>query len=527
MVCALTFVEPWRFGWLLLLPLLWWLALPPRPRRQQWTAHLPQWQAAQRALRRKPPRLSGLRFLLLALAATAAVAAHAAPRWRAGDGPDRLVVLLDGSASMAGQGAYDAAQARLRAAFATLPPHVDVTLLRCGGPRLRRHGASARALHELGTPAGSLDVDLVQLAAEVATQPHTVVWTLTDGQAQRALPSVGALATFPNAGDNGALREVAVVDHWPLPQLSVRAAAIAFTAGARRGELRVRGAVVAPAAATLELVPGVPASATFDVARTAAGGELVVELHLADDVLPADGVFRATLPPLPAPRIAVLEGAEAGPFAAAAARALAEEVGGSVVAAAPGTEVGLLLVDGGIAQVAPGRVRALCFGSRSDTDVEVVPWLAPRDLEWDRAGALTAGLDLSELRVDRAFRGLLPAGEAFLWAGDGAGGRVPLAVVCAGADVASIHFAFRLQDSNLPLLAAFPQLLRRAFVRCHGRSAAIAVTTPPPAPTEQDLRTAATGPDRPLPPFRERDRDLAGACLFGALVLLALRTLVR
>jgi hypothetical protein len=532
MVCALTFAEPLHLWWLLLLPVLLWLALPPKPRRQVFTAHLAQWQAAHAALKRRPPRLAGLRFLLLALAAIAAVAAHAGPGWRTGEvGPHRLVVLLDASASMGARGAsgtsaFDAARALLHERLAVLPPPVEVTVLRCGGPRLRRHGASARALQDLGRPEGALDVDLAALAPAVAT-PDTAVWTLTDGQAQTALPAVGALSVLPATGPNAALLAVRVVDRWPLPQVSLAVDVVAFAQALQVGELRLAGAVAEAAAHRVDLVPGVTVTVDFELERLAAGGTLEVSLAVAGDVLPDDDVWRAELPPLPAPRIAVLTDAEAGPFAAVAAQALAAEVGGTVTAASAGDEVGLLLVDGGVAAIPPGRVRALCFGCRLDPAVEATPWLQPRVADWDRQAPLTAGLDLSELRLAAAFRNVLPPGEAFLWADDERGARTPLAVVVDGGDTASVHFAFRLQDGNLPLLAAFPQLLRRAFVRCHGTGAQLAVTTPVPAAGEQDLRRAATGTDRPLPTFPAPDRELAVPCLLAGLLALVLRAFVR
>lgn len=531
MVCALTLAAPQHLWWLLLLPVLLWLALPPKPRRRVLTAHLAQWQAAHAALRRRPPRLAGLRLLLLALALVAAVAAHAGPNWRAGDGPRRLVVLLDGSASMGAhtatdRSAFDAAQALLRERLAALPPHIDVTVVRCGGPRLRRHGASARALHDLGRPEGSLDVDLVALAA-AAEAPDTALWTLTDGQAQSALPAAGALTVLPANGPNGAVLAVQVVDRWPLPRLSLTAELAWFADAPIDGELQVSGAVAAVAPQRVNLTAGAPVVVSFELERTAAGGALELRLVAPGDVLPDDDTWRAALPPLPAPRIAVLTDAEAGPFAAVAAEALAAEVGGTVVAADRGTEVGLLLVDGGIAAIEPGHARALCFGSRLSAETEWVPWLQPRVADWDRQGALTAGLDLSELRLAAAFRSVLPPGEPFLWADDERGGRTPLAVVVDGGDTASVHFAFRLQDGNLPLLPAFPQLLRRAFVRCHGRAAELSVLSPPSAPGEQDLRGAAAGADRPLPPFPPADRELAASCLWLGLLALVLRAFVR
>lgn len=521
--------------WLLLaLPLLWWLSLPPRPRAVAWTPHLMQWRLALGALRRRPPRFARLRFLLLASAAVAAALAAAQPRWRGAPGPRRLVVVLDHSASMGAQdehGSQAAARARagLAAAFAALPAHVDVTLLAVGGDLRRRHGASARALHDLGAPAGALAADLPALAAAAAATPDTAVWTLTDGQGQSRLPEVGARTWLPASGPNAAVLAVRLDDQWPLPVLALEIDVVAFAPAPARVGVVVRGAAHGAPLPPSSLPPGEVRTLRWNGERLAAGGELVVAVELAGDVLPADDAAVLRLPPLPAPRIAVLADAEAGPFAEAAATALAGEVGGEVVAAAAGRDVGLLLVDGGRVDLEPGRVRALTFGSElgaAGASGAPTPWPTPQVVDWDRSARLGAGLDLSELRVQRAWRGLLPSGEPFLWADDG-GERVPLAVVAGDAQRASVHFAFRLQDANLPLLAAFPQLLRRAFVRCYGAGAAAAAVTAPPATGEQDLRAPARGPDRPLPPFGGADHDLLPWCLLAGLAALAVRAFVR
>lgn len=532
MVCAVTFTDPHRLWWLVVLPLLYWLALPPRPRQSAWTPHLAQWREAQRTLRRRPPRLSGLRFLLLAIAATAAVVAHAGPMSVAREGATRLVVVCDTSTSMAAQQAngataFASATAALREGLASVPPHTDVTLLRCGGALHRRHGASARALHDLGGPAGALAADLAALAEAIASEPRTAVWTVTDGQGQSRLPAVGALSCVPARGPNAAVLAVRATDGWPLPGLSLAVDVVAFAEAPCTVEVTVVGAVTATPAQRVDLVAGTTATLPFALERAPLGGPLEVRVTLPGDVLPADDRWVAVLPPLPAPRIAVLADAEAGPFAHVAAQALAAEVAGTVVDATAGAAVGLLLVDGGVAAIAPGKVRALCFGSRLDPTAAIEPWLEPRIADWDRTGPLTTGLDLSDLQVQTAFPATLPPGEAFLWAADAAGGRVPLAVVCGGDETASVHFAFRLQDSNLPLLPAFPQLLRRAFVRAHGTAARLEVTSPPAAQGEQDLRAGVTAVDRPLPQFAAQPRSMAGWCLLVGLLALAVRAFVR
>lgn len=541
----MTLLAAWQLGWLVpVVPVLWWWSLPPRPGRVQWTAHLAQVERALAALRRRPPRLLRLRFLLLLLAAVATALGAARPVWRGRDGATRLVVVLDGSASMAaraadGSSAFGAALEQVRARLDELPESVDVTVVRAGGALLRRHGAAARAMHELGAPDGSLDVDLPQVLASLASEPGTAGWTLTDGQGQAALPTDGALTVLPRHGPNAAVLAVRLVDGWPLPGFELEVDVVAFAAGEVTAELRIDGAVVAPTVQAVTLAPGERRTVGFSPLRAPAGGDLAIAVAMPGDLLPADDRATLRLAPLPAPRIAVLAEPDGlGPtFAAAAAKALAAEVAGVVVEAEAGTEVGLLLVDGGRLPFEPGTARALTFGSEllgvgGLAGAAAEPWQNPGSLGWDRRGPLGLGLDLSDLRIERASPWLLPPGEVFLWSdeappGEGtSSGPVPLAVVCGAGDRASVHFAFRLADSNLPLLAAFPQLLRRAFVRCHGLAEPPRWTAEPP-PGEQDLRRGATAADRPLPKFATEDRDLTGWCLWAGLLALALRSWLR
>jgi hypothetical protein len=528
-----AFAQPAWLALALVLPVLWWLSLPPRPRHVHWTPHLAQWQNAIAALRRRAPRASSLRFLLLALAAAAAAVAAAGPFVPAQPGPGRLVVLLDGSASMAAGrdgSAFARARESIAASMAVVPPHVDVTVVRIGGDVVRRHGASARALHDLGAPAGPLAVDLAAAARRAAAE-DTVVWTVTDGHGQQALPDVGALTVLPRTGPNAAVLAVRWQDAWPLPGLAAEVDVLACAGAGERPlavTLRAEGALEAPVDERVAVTNGVVATTTLALARAAAGGEVRIRVALDGDVLAADDTLRAWLPPLPVPRIAVLAEADAGPFARVAAEALAAEVGGAVVAdPTPGSGAGWLLVDGGVAAIQPGRARGLLFGCRPDAGAEPEPWLSPTVADWDRESALTRGLDLSELRIDRAWRRSLPPGQVFLWADevlpDAGGERTPLAVV-SGDETATVHFAFRLADSNLPLLPAFPQLLRRAFVRSHGVGAIIQARDTPPPPAEVDLREVAPPvPDRPLPPFGGRDEPLARWCVLAGLVFLLLR----
>ena len=534
----MTLAAP-QFLWaLLVLPLLWWLSQPPKPRRAVLTAHMQQWQLAMRALRRQPPRGSWLRFVLLALATLGATIAAAQPFVPRKPGATRLVVLLDGSASMAaetdGVSAYEQAKQKLASAFARLPEHVDVTVLRCGGELRRRHGRAARALQDLGEPGGALHADLSELARRTASE-QCAVWTLGDGQGVEQLPDVGALTRLDTRGGNAAIDAVRVADSWPLPTLRLEIDMVAYAAAGTgdriSAELQVLGATSKQHRYSCSLRSGVMSTRTIELQRTKQGGELVVQLLMKGDRLPADDRYVLKLPPLPAPRIAALSEAGASTFANVAAAALAEEVGGVVVAGTEDASVGMLLVDGGLVPLLGGdgklaRRRALTFGTRLKESIEPQVWRTPTPIDWSRSSPLTVGLDLSELRIDRAWRGILPEGEPFLWSQNG-DQRVPLGVLVDGGDTASVHLAFRLQDSNLPLLPAFPQLLRRAFVRSYGE-AATSLASPHATPaTERDLSDPAIAEDRPLPEFAQEERGLAAWFVLAGLLALALRSFVR
>lgn len=529
----MNFAEVERLWWLLLVPLLVWLAQPPRPRQVAWTPHFDAVERALAARRLRPPRRSNLRLLLLLLACGAAVCAYAGLGRAAVPGPQRLVVLLDASSSMAasagegrgGVSRWQLAVDELRRTLAAVPEHVDVTVLRCGGEVLRRHGAFARQVRDLGVPGGAAVADLALLASSVPGD--TVVHTITDGQGQEALPTVGALTVVGVPADNAAVLQVRLDDGWPLPELTAEVDLAVFAAQARQVELRVDGAAVEPLSQTVQLEPSLPSRLVLPLARRAAGGDLQVTVSLPGDGLGTDDRWSCVLPPLPAPTIAVLADAEGGPYATVAAAALAAEVSGRVVAAGEDDGSGLLLVDGGQIDLRPGARRALCFGTRLSGRPAAEVWLEPRVTDWDRRTPLTADLDLSGLRVLVALPETLPDGEPFLWAAGPASESAPLAVVVSDQDRCSLHFAFRLADSNLPLLPAFPQLLRRAFVRAYGSAASAAEVRAPLAVGEQDLRAVATAPDRPLPAFGEPRESWRGLCLWLAVALLAVRAWCR
>ena len=521
---ALT--HPDRLWWLLLLPLLWFLALPPRPRRVVLTAHLPQWLAAMLRQRRRPPRFRRWRFLLLVLATIAAVLAHAGLQARALPGKTRLVAVLDASASMAAAtadqpSAFSRAVQLLRRRLADVPEDVDVRVVRIGAQLTLATGAAARAFATPGEPAGAPCLPL-QDAVAAASAGDTATWVLTDGQ--HGLPAADAVTAHGARAGNFAIAAVQVQDHWPLPQLELSVTLASYADVEASGELLVQGPVQAMAPIAVSLQPDQRRSYALSLQRDGTAGELSLQLCLPGDALPADDWFRCPLPALPRPQLMVLAEAGTSPALQAAAEVLAHELGGAVVPAAADTAAGFVLVEGGQVPLPPGQLRAVTFGTRLSTEAGV-PWQVQAITDWDRGEPLLLGLDFSDLRVDTAWRGLLPEGQPLLWGSGSDGVPEPLLVLARGERAASLHFAFRLADSNLALLPAFPQLLRRALLAAYGSVALPPVALQPEG--ESELRGLPPPQDQPLPAFSRAGRSLAPWCLWFGLSCLCLRAWLR
>ncbi len=529
-----TLVEPLRLLWLLLLPVIWWLCRPVRPRTAVVTAHLRQWLAARDALRRRPVRARPLRTWLLLAATALAILAHAEPRLPDRPGPRRLAVILDASASLlAGEGeAWRRTEAALRGGLATLPPEVELRLLRLGGEPQILHGEAVRRLTGLRPPAGTPGLALPALAAAVAGEADTAVWCLTDGQ--HGWPTAGALTAVGTPQANQAIVAVTVDDRWPLPPLSVRVTVQNFAGSACEVALGVTGAATrgdAQAPESLRLPPFATVEVTLGLTRTAAGGPLRIALTDATggphrDGLRADDAWTAVLPPLPEPRISVLAEAEAGPAARIAAATLAAELGGTVVGP-DDQRAAFVLVEGGA--LPGGRLpgRGATFGTLLREGSPPEPATDPVVVDWDRQHPLLRGLDLSELRILRTWPGSLPAGRTLVQ-GQVDAAPAPLMVLAEAPGHATLHCAFRLQDSNLALLPAFPQLLRRSLLAAFGEAARWTEAEPGlPGAGEGDLTALGGAPDRPLPAFGGPGRSLAALALLLALLLLAVRAWLR
>ncbi|MHC4079172.1 MAG: hypothetical protein ACYST0_12115, partial [Planctomycetota bacterium] len=510
---------------------LYLLARPPRPRHTLLTAHLRQWLQARQRLQRRPLRFRRLRFLLLALAFVAAVLAHAGSRFGGRPGAEELVVLVDTSASLAarsvaGTSAWQELRRRLGEQLAAVPEHIPVRMGLCGAELALHRGARAELLAALpATPRGRLLVDMAVLAAqlEARDQDHKLaVWSLTDGLGSGSKVTRGAVTLVGGPADNVGIVAVVVTDAWPLPDVRVAVTVKNLGRQPAACELGVAGAVAAVPARPLQLLPGQEQLVELLLKRRE-GGELRVVLQGHRDALATDDRITIQIPAPPAPEIAFYPADN--PVLRAAAKALAAESGGRVVDSDKATRAGFLLVDGGKMPTLRPGVRAITFGTwlmaaaaADGTTVE-----APVILDWDRQDPITNGLDLSGLRIQRCLRhGFGLPGRSLL-----RGAQQDLIVVAETAETASVHAAFRLADSNFALLAAFPQFLRRCYVRAYGQKAQARVAADSLLDAaESDLASGERPAARPLPGFHMPATPLAVPLLLLALLLLVFRVYV-
>jgi hypothetical protein len=486
--------------------------------------------------------------VLLLAAGFALVLAASDPVAGAQQGPDRLVVVLDGSASMAARTTPDAASSQelalryLRRRLARLPDSVTVEVVEQTGARLRRlAGPAAVALARPLDPVGELAVSLDALA-QAAAAPDSVVWVLTDGQRPVAARDGVEVLRFGAPAENCAILAAEFTSAWPLAAVLADVRVANYGAVARNVTLQAHGAgLTGPQEVAALLQPGQSGSVRIELPRSAEGGEVVLAIDpAAGDGLSLDDRLVVQMPPMPPPRIAVRQEKGAPAFLTAMAQALAAELRGEVLEAEAGQRCSLLLMEGGMAELAPGALPLVAFGVRKPGAADPPKiWASPTALDWDRADPLMQGLDLSELEVSFALAEDLPSGRVLVWGEDDQGQSRPLAVAVTGERATSLHFAFRLQDSNLGLLPAFPQMVRRVLLLSRAVSGLPSLADALPGALESDLRNLGGKPEAEgqiRPGGAESDVDeasrswgvpghtLAPYLLLGALLLLAVRS---
>jgi hypothetical protein len=449
-------------------PQLLWLLAATLPlaaaflfRRRRTRVAVPDLAAWISAAAGRPPRgwreLRDAGTLALNLLAAAALALAAAGPRPAGPPPQDWALVFDVSASMGARDGRFRKSLEIADAFARSLSGRDRVRVFEAGEVARAAGGWRRGgegLPDVSAPEEAW-ADLAG-ALEMARGARTVVFS------DRAAPGAEFAPLVAERTDN----------------VAVESAAFARERGADRVrvEARVanRGALPAAPAVALEAQGGAPVRARRDqalAARTSEalgfdvdsseGGEFRVAASTAPpDALAADDIAYLVVPPRTFPR--VLVGATRdSPFLRSALAALGTDIDATS---------GLTDPRSAASDDADVRVFDRCApeGPWRGPSIHVAPpgpgspvlpgaeAAAPAITGWAADHPLLAGLDLSRLRVSRARPFASVPGQTPLV--DSAEG--PLAVAGESGGGRFVALAFALEDSNFPLLAAFPIFVR-------------------------------------------------------------------
>jgi hypothetical protein len=442
--------------------------------------------------------------LNLAILAAVTLAAAGPARVTAEEAPETWLIVLDGGAAMAaphpdGGTRFDRAREEAAAVIACAARTDRIALVRAGpSPTLLAPvGATRemllRALEDAAPGPGVADLDA---ATSLVGGADRIVVIGGEDPGSGAFVGTGDPAVNVGITDVDAARE----RDGPGTRITVRLAN-AGSEAARR-EIVVRGPEGRRASVMVDLAPGEKAERTVLLEPASEG--LATVLLEPSDVLPADD--RATVPVAPRRRLRILALAELPPFLAAALEAAGDAV-----------DAGSGRVDAIPSPLPPNTV-VLVAGREPPTGAESAwildaPGGEPRDAPavtgWSSAHPVLRGLDLGNLGLRRA-RPIAPSsGEVALVTAEGG------AIVTADEtdDRRVLRFRFRLEDGNLPVLAAFPLMVRNAL-------AWFARETP-------RLFPASLRRGEPLEPLRPLPAEVREVWLAGPAVATPSRAAVR
>ncbi|HWQ38900.1 MAG TPA: VWA domain-containing protein [Burkholderiales bacterium] len=404
--------------------------------------------------------------LLLALAAGLSMALALTRPELPGAGPQRLMLVVDNSPSMATKTRDGATRLRhaiegARALLERSGAGSEVTLMDTAG-QLRMSGlldrdSTAAALDRI--PVGSWGDVPASLPPPV---PGARVHFFTDGVAPIEVPEGTIVHSVFEPADNVALTAFEVR---ALPQDPTRVEALVqvlnASPGERRARLLIRGGDGFALTQDFVLRARETINATFDVSDFQ-GGVLGATIVSADDALPVDDLAYAVVPPHGAKRVLLVT--SGNPELADALRTLpgvrVNVVAPERYAAATGYDV---LVLDRFAPAEPPPVGALLFSppARRWLPGESAQRPQPRITGWNRDHAVTRGIAWRKLRLERASLDLgTPTAEPLVTAK----GSAPGALVVAGASHARwIKVGFALQDTNFRLQPDFPVFVGNAL----------------------------------------------------------------
>jgi hypothetical protein len=479
----MTLLQPSALWFLLALPAIFVLYLIQSRYRPQVVASLLLWKRMARDLEAeaawRPPRWDVLLALqlLVALAVAIALARPATAR----SGQPHLAVVLDTSASM---GSRDVPPTRLAAARQAVEdvvnsaaPDARVSLVTAGlDPQVRvENGSPADVVDAVGTiqqsdnTAGDL-LSAVRVASgivapEAATQPQSQVVVVTDGAFNLSVPPQPVPVTFKLVGGGGqglAVSEVSL--RRPVEGgdfLDGFARVVNGGSDAQTTTLAILADGVLVDRAPLQVDAGSQAEATFH----APSGAQSLSIGLTDrGALPAaDRVDLAGYARW-ARRVTIVSDA---PTAWEHVLSVVPNVSTRSVrvadySAADSTPDDIYLFDNVVPSLLPAS-SGLILVDPPDTSSSILTRTdtLPRQrhaVTFDTADPLLMGVDIAPLNVQQLERASMPAWAAVSVSAE----DTPLILHGRLGDQRAVVFAFDPNKSNLPHLAAFPQLMANA-----------------------------------------------------------------
>ena len=494
----MRFVHPgflWLLGLALPLVLLHLWTKRPRPRV---VPCLALWQRTLAAHERrfgvrKIRRMVSLALHLLVLVLFTIGAARPRPAEGVRK-PRALVIVADLSASMAardggaGLTRMQAARWKAHEVLEGLDPVDRVAVVGAGRrPRLLLPLATGpwrakRLLAALdpGEPAADLHA-AIDLARTIARDDATLLVLTDRGGEGQGLPEDVPRVVVGASSANAGLVGLRVEQRWgqPRARIFVRArnasdARIDATLSVRwllRMDAEGREVGQAADAGSVE-VPLAPRSITNVELEVAAGQGGLLEAHLdARDPLPIDDDAFAVVFPHPRPRVIVVAEGEPDPFLVGAIEVLSDSLD---------TEESFLTTPAALVDLAPSLgssdvvIFDRCAPDRALPLSNVVTFRAEGPFApvqtgeaaerltpwtWDRGHPLLAQVALEPLRVGKG-RVLVPAeGDTVLVRAE----KGAIAVAGERGKMRVVAFGFAAKDSNMPLLVAYPLLLKNLF----------------------------------------------------------------